>query len=284
MRLESISTGNFKLDGGAMFGSVPKSIWNRLYPADENNMCNWAMRCLFVEDGNRKILIDTGIGDKQSEKFFSYYYLNGNDSLMKSLSTIGVTPEDITDVILTHLHFDHCGGATAWNSDKDSIRPVFSKAKYWSHKDHWAHALNSNPREKASFLKENLLPLEESGQLHFVDSSLAFNENIRFHLANGHTESMLVPEIQVGDKRILYGADLVPSAPHIPANYVMAYDIRPLESMKERAALMDTLVDDENTMLFFEHDAAREGAFIGKNERGKHYMKAEVTLKDFLGS
>ena len=267
-----------------MFGSVPKSIWNKLYPADNNNMCNWAMRCLFVEDGNRRILIDTGIGDKQSEKFFSYYYLNGDDSLLKSLKNIGVATEDITDVILTHLHFDHCGGATAWNSGKDAIRPVFPNAKYWSHEKHWAHALDSNLREKASFLKDNLLPLQESGQLHFVNKELSFSDSIRFHLANGHTESMLIPEIQIGEKRIIYGADLVPSAPHIPANYVMAYDIRPLDSMKERASLIETLVDDSNALLFFEHDAEREGALIGKNERGKHYMKSALTLNEFLRS
>ena len=201
MRLETIHTGNFKLDGGAMFGTVPKSIWKNINPADENNMCNWAMRCLLVEDGNRLILIDNGIGEKQSEKFFGYYYLNGEHSLERSLHAAGVDYRDITDVVLTHLHFDHCGGSAKWNTSRDAYELTFPNAEYWVHEDHWNHALDSNPREKASFLKENMLPIQEFGQLRFIGDDLRISENVTALVTTGHTESMLCPKIKMGDNK-----------------------------------------------------------------------------------
>ena len=267
MRLRTIHTGNFKLDGGAMFGVVPKSLWNRLNPADENNMCNWAMRCLLVEDGNRLILIDNGIGDKQSEKFFGYYYLNGDHSLEKSLHSAGVDFGDITDVVLTHLHFDHCGGSIRYNQSTDRFVPTFPNATYWSHEAHWDHALNPNPRERASFLKENIVPIEESGQLKFVGTDLRISENIDVILANGHTEKMMCPRINLGERELIFCADLIPSAAHVPPHYVMAYDIRPLDSMTESAAFLDEVVQ-KNSILFFEHDLLNECGTVEKTDRG----------------
>jgi glyoxylase-like metal-dependent hydrolase (beta-lactamase superfamily II) len=280
MRLEVVNAGNFKLDGGAMFGVVPKSIWNKLNPADANNMCNWATRCLLVEDGNRLILIDTGLGDKQPEKFFSYYYLNGDDSLIKSLHAVGVEPKDITDVVLTHLHFDHCGGAIQWNSGKTMLLPAFPNATYWSHQDHWDHALNPNAREKASFLKENIEPIQESGQLKFVGDDLRISQNISVILSQGHTESMMCPKIQVGDRTLVYMADMIPSAGHVKPNYVMAYDIRPLNTMSERASFLKEALASDYT-LFFEHDVANECGQLAQTERG---IKLDTTfsLKEWL--
>jgi glyoxylase-like metal-dependent hydrolase (beta-lactamase superfamily II) len=267
MQLKSIHTGNFMLDGGAMFGVVPKSIWNRLNPADDKNMCNWAMRCLLIEDGNRRILIDNGIGDKQSEKFFGYYYLNGEESLQKSLNQSGLDFGDITDVVLTHLHFDHCGGSIKWDESKERFKPTFPNANYWSHKDHWHHALNPNPRERASFLTDNILPIEQSGQLKFIGDDLKISDNIDVILANGHTEKMMCPRIQYGDKTLVFCADMIPSAAHIPPHYVMAYDIRPLESMKESHTFLQDAVN-QNYTLFFEHDLNIECGTVLQTERG----------------
>lgn len=267
MNLKVINTGNFKLDGGAMFGVLPKVIWQKLNPPDENNLCNWAMRCLLVEDGNRIVLIDTGIGDKQSDKFFGYYYLNGDDSLKKSLHNAGVDFKDITDVFLTHLHFDHCGGAVAYNKENESFLPAFPNAKYWSNNNHWAHALNSNAREKASFLYENFVPLEKSGQLEFVKPDMKITENISFISVSGHTENMMCPVIKYKGKTLVYMADLIPSAAHIPVNRVMAYDIRPLETMSEKEKFLNKAAD-ENYILFFEHDLINECASIEKTEKG----------------
>lgn len=267
MRLETIHCGNFKLDGGAMFGTVPKSIWKNLNPADERNMCNWALRCLLVEDGNRLILIDNGLGDKQSEKFFSYYYLNGEHSLSKSLHDVGVDFKDITDVVLTHLHFDHCGGSVKWNSTRDKYELSFPNAEHWVHKDHWAHALDSNPREKASFLTENIQPIQELGNLRFLPDDLSITENISAIVANGHTEKMICPKINLGDKQLVFMADLIPSVGHIRPNYVMGYDIRPLETMKERGAFLEEAVENDY-ILMFEHDLNTECGTIKKTERG----------------
>ncbi len=272
MKLYTINTGYFKLDGGAMFGVVPKVIWNRLHPADENNLCNWAMRCMLVQDGDRLILIDTGMGDKQDDKFFGYYYLNGNDTLEKSLNSYGFTKEDITDVLHTHLHFDHCGGSIVWNSDKTGYEPAFKNATYWTYEKQWQHALNPNPREKASFLKENLLPMKEAGILKFVGNDLKISDTVSVFLGYGHTEAMMMPKIQYGDKTIVFMADLMPSTHHIKPSYALGYDIRPLDTMAERETF-NTKAIENNYILFFEHDPVYECAILKQTERGARVDK-----------
>ncbi len=274
MELHIIDTGFFKLDGGAMFGTVPKSIWNRLNPADDNNMCNWAMRCLLVVDGNRRILIDTGIGDKQSEKFYSYYYLNGADTLTSSLNTAGFEKSDITDVLLTHLHFDHCGGAVQWNKNRTGYEPAFPNATYHLSEAHFAHAQNSNMREKASFLPENYMPLQEAGVLNFVKNGEMLAPGIGIIIVNGHTVEMCCPMIRHNDHTIFYAADLFPSSAHIPVNYVMGYDIEPLVTMETRAAINARAVE-ENWILYFEHDRAIPMARVQVNEKGQ-YSAGEI--------
>jgi glyoxylase-like metal-dependent hydrolase (beta-lactamase superfamily II) len=280
MRLKTIHTGNFMLDGGAMFGTVPKSIWQKINPANDQNMCNWAMRCLLVEDGNRLILIDNGMGEKQSEKFFGYYYLNGIHSLKKSLHDAGVDFNDITDVVLTHLHFDHCGGSVKWNTMKDNYELTFPNATYWVHESHWNHAINPNPREKASFLKENMLPIQELGHLKFMPDNLQITDNISGILAQGHTESMFCPKISIGNQMLVFMADMIPSIGHIKPNYVMGYDIRPLETMKERESFLKKAVSDEY-ILFFEHDLITECGTISEGERGYQIQNAG-NLSDFV--
>jgi len=280
MRLKTIHTGNFMLDGGAMFGTVPKSIWQKINPANDQNMCNWAMRCLLVEDGNRLILIDNGMGEKQSEKFFGYYYLNGIHSLKKSLHDAGVDFNDITDVVLTHLHFDHCGGSVKWNTMKDNYELTFPNATYWVHESHWNHAINPNPREKASFLKENMLPIQELGHLKFMPDNLQITDNISGILAQGHTESMFCPKIFIGNQTLVFMADMIPSIGHIKPNYVMGYDIRPLETMKERESFLKKAVSDEY-ILFFEHDLSIECGTISVGERGYQIQNAG-NLSDFV--
>lgn len=267
MNLYTINTGFFKLDGGAMFGVVPKSMWKKINPPDDNNMCNWAMRCLLVEDGDRLILIDNGIGNKQDDKFFGYYYLNGDDTLSKSLAKHGFHEDDITDMFLTHLHFDHCGGSIAWNSSKDKLEPVFKNATYWSNEKHWEWATKPNPREKASFLKENILPIQESGQLKFIKEGEKVSENFAVRMVSGHTESMMLPIINYKDKKIAYCADLIPSAGHTPIPYVMAYDTRPLLSLQEKTDFLNDAVK-ENYVLFFEHDPVNECGIIEMTDRG----------------
>ena len=280
MRAQVIHTGNFKLDGGAMFGVVPKVIWNKLNPADENNLCNWAMRCLLVEDGNRLILIDTGIGQKQDDKFFGYYYLNGDNSLANSLHQAGVDFGDITDVLLTHLHFDHCGGAIQWNQSKDAFVPTFPKATYWSHAEHWHHALHPNRREKPSFLKENIVPVQESGQLKFIGDDLKLSDNVSLLLANGHTEKMMCPMIKIGDRTIVYMADMIPSSAHVPINFLMSYDIRPLQVMDEKERFLKEAADN-NYILFFEHDLNVECATVEHTEKGIKISRTGQ-LSDFI--
>ncbi len=276
MTIYPLNTGNFKLDGGAMFGVVPKTLWSRTNPADENNMCNWSMRSMLIQDGTRLILIDAGIGDKQSEKFFSHYYMNGNDSLSGNLSKLGFSKEDITDVFLTHLHFDHCGGAIQWNKDHTGFEPAFKNATYWSTENHWKWATEPNPREKASFLTENILPIQESGQLQFVQRTGNYTQNVFSNFdvlfVDGHTESMMIPHIQYKDKTVVFMADLLPSTGHIPLPFVMGYDTRPLITMGEKALFLKQAVNKE-FVLFLEHDSVNECCTLINTEKG-------VRLKD----
>ncbi|HLU17476.1 MAG TPA: MBL fold metallo-hydrolase [Edaphocola sp.] len=267
MNLYTIDTGLFKLDGGAMHGVVPKSMWSKLNPADENNMCSWAMRCLLVEEGDRLILIDTGIGDKQDQKFFGHYYLHGDASLHQSIRNAGFSADDITDVFLTHLHFDHVGGAV--KREGDHLLPTFKNAKYWSNQKHWDWAVHPNAREKASFLKENIMPLQESGQLHFFDGDDGdeFMPGFKVRIVHGHTESMMLPQLSYKGKTILYAADLLPSMHHLPLPWVMAYDTRPLDTLKEKEALLKEAADND-WLLYFEHDAVNEMCTVLQTERG----------------
>ena len=267
MRVYSINAGHFKLDGGAMFGVVPKTMWNKVNPADENNMCSWAMRCLLIEHGNYKILIDNGMGNKQDEKFFSHYYPHGEDSIEKNLAKHGFTTDDITDVFLTHLHFDHCGGSLMREGNK--IVPTFKKALYWTNQKHWQSATNPNDREKASFLKENILPLEESGQLRFIEAADGeeWLQDIRIRYVNGHTDAMMLPQINYNDTTILFCADLVPSTGHLSMPWVMAYDMRPLDTLREKYKLLNEAVAN-NWVLFFEHDPKNECCSLQQTDKG----------------
>ncbi len=265
MKLYSIDTGYFKLDGGAMFGVVPKSIWQRTNPADSNNLCTWGNRLLLIEDGKRLTLVDTALGDKQDDKFFGHYHLHGDDTLDKSLAKYGFHRDDITDVFLTHLHFDHCGGAIAREGDK--LVPAFKNAHFWSNEKHWDWAVNPNPREKASFLKENILPIQESGQLKFLKENEAYDTHIDVRYAFGHTEAMMLPQITYKGKTILYMADLLPSVGHIPLPYVMSYDVRPLTTMDERQSYWQEIVEKEY-ILFFEHDPTNECCTLQQTEKG----------------
>ncbi|HEY9342797.1 MAG TPA: MBL fold metallo-hydrolase [Hanamia sp.] len=267
MNLFAINAGHFKLDGGAMFGVVPKSMWKKWNPPDENNMCNWAMRCLLIEDEGRLILIDNGMGNKQDEKFFGYYFLNGDETLEKSLSQYGFTKDDITDVFLTHLHFDHCGGSI--EKENDRLVPAFKNATYWSNEKHWQWATQPNDREKASFLKENILPIKESGKLKFIETKegIQFTQNINIRFVNGHTESMMLPQIKYKDKTIIYVADLLPSVAHIPIPYVMAYDTRPLYTLKEKKSFLAE-AQQKDFILFFEHDPEIECCNLQLTDRG----------------
>ena len=266
MKLHTIHTGNFKLDGGAMFGVVPKQIWNKINPADENNLCTWAMRCLLIEDNNRLILIDTGIGNKQNEKFFGHYHLHGNHSLDASLSAKGFSKDDITDVFLTHLHFDHCGGSILREGER--FIPAFKNATFWSNQRHWKWATEPNDREKASFLKENILPIQQSGQLKFVEESAQdFPNQMAIRYVFGHTEAMMLPQINYKDKTILYMADLLPSAGHIPLPYVMAYDMFPLTTLTEKKNFLTEAIQN-NYILYFEHDPEIECCTLIETEKG----------------
>ncbi len=275
MQLHSIHTGLFKLDGGAMFGVVPKSIWQRTNPADENNMCTWAMRSLLIEDGDKLILIDNGMGDKQDEKFFGYYYRHGGFSLENSLKKAGFSMEDITDVFLTHLHFDHCGGGVVWKDrEKKIAETAFPNATYWSNTDHWQWAIHPNAREKASFLKENLLPMEESGQLKLIDSmdSSPFSQFDILYV-DGHTDKMMIPHIRYKDQTIVFAADLIPSVGHLPLPYVMGYDTRPLLTLDEKASFLHEATE-QKMVLFFEHDAVNECCTLKMTEKGPRLDRA----------
>lgn len=276
MKIYPLNTGNFKLDGGAMFGVVPKSIWQKTNPADENNMCTWSMRCMLIEDENRLMIVDAGIGDKQSEKFFSHYYLHGNDSLEGNLKKLGFTPDDITDVFLTHLHFDHCGGAIRWNKEHTGFEPVFRNALFWSNDRHWEWATVPNAREKASFLSENILPLKETGQLQMVERKADLTENVFNGMdvlfVDGHTDSMMIPHVKYKGKTIVFMADLLPSVGHIPLAYVMGYDTRPLITLDEKDKFLRRAVEEE-FILFLEHDSVNECCTLQMTDKG-------VRLKD----
>jgi glyoxylase-like metal-dependent hydrolase (beta-lactamase superfamily II) len=284
MKLYSVHTGNFKLDGGAMFGVVPKSIWNKINPADGNNLCSWAMRCLLIEDEGKLILVDNGIGNKQDAKFFSHYYLHGDQTLDSSLANHGFRCDDITDVILTHLHFDHCGGSIIREGDK--LVPAFKNATYWSNEEHWEWATKPNEREKASFLRENILPIQEGGQLKFVDlpnvdwngskplPKQRFSDNISLRFVEGHTAGMMLPQIMYKGRTIVFMADLLPSAGHIPLPYVMAYDMFPLTTLQEKKSFLAEALE-KNYILFFEHDAVNECCNLQQTEKG-------IRPKDFF--
>ncbi len=277
MKLYPINSGNFKLDGGAMFGVVPKSLWQKTNPADTNNMIDIAARCLLIEDGNRLILIDTGMGNKQSDKFFGYYYLWGNDTIDNSLKQYGFHRDDITDVFMTHLHFDHCGGSIQWNKDRTGYEPAFKNAPFWSNHNHWQWAVRPNKREKASFLKENILPMQDSGQLKFISlpqkdilekSELGFD----VFFANGHTDKQMLPMINYKGKTIVFMADLIPTVGHLPIPFVMGYDTRPLLTLDEKERFLN-LAADNNYYLFLEHDAHNEIITVQHTDKG-------VRLKD----
>jgi glyoxylase-like metal-dependent hydrolase (beta-lactamase superfamily II) len=279
MEIYSIETGNFKLDGGAMFGVVPKLIWNKVYPADENNLCNWAMRCIVVVDGNRRILIDNGIGDKQDEKFLRHYHLNGNENLEKSLNKQGFTFEDITDVVLTHLHFDHCGGSIKYNNKRELVAS-FPKATYHTSRQQWEWAINPNRREGASFLKENILPLMQSGKLNLFDHEHELFSDFYVKLFFGHTDGQVIPHITKNDKTFVFCADFFPSAAHLPIPFVMAYDTRPLISMQERQIFFEEALK-KDYILFFEHDFYHECCTLHETDKGPR-AKETFSLDQFF--
>ncbi len=281
MNLYSIETGFFKLDGGAMFGVVPKTLWGSKHPADADNLCTWAMRCLLVETDGHLVLIDNGIGNKQDEKFFSHYKLHGSATLEGSLKKHGFTPDDITDVLLTHLHFDHCGGSIKRQGEK--LVPAFRNARYWSNRFHWEWATRPNPREKASFLRENILPIQESGQLNFVEADRKTEADTPYVkdlfpgfdvlMVNGHTDAMMIPHIAYKGRTLVYLADLIPSAHHIPIPWVISYDTRPLLSMQEKAPVLEKAAD-AGSILFFEHDDVTECAVVERTEKGVRLKEA----------
>ena len=266
MKIISIETGNFKLDGGAMFGVVPKSLWERTNPADDRNLCSWAMRSMLVDYGERKILIDNGIGDKQSDKFFSHYHLHGDACLISSLALNGYHPDDITDVFLTHLHFDHCGGGIKYN-EKGELVTVFKNATYWSNELHWNLAMNPNDRERASFLQENLVPMRASGQLDFIKNDGIFLPGFDVLYAHGHTEYQMIPHINYKGNTIVFAADLLPSVGHIPLPYVMGYDTRPLTTLKEKKVFLETVAKKGYT-LFLEHDYYQSCCTLKETDKG----------------
>ena len=279
MKIHKIETGNFKLDGGAMFGVVPKTLWNKVYPADENNLCNLSMRCMLVETDDRKILIDTGIGDKQGEKFFSYYYLNGTHSLNSSLQAVNIRYDAITDVILTHLHFDHCGGAVKKNKD-GNYNLTFPNATYWVSRKQWQWAMHPNQREKASYLQENFELLQESGKLCFIDDGGSFAQGIELRLYNGHSEGLIIPFIQYKGRTLVFMADLIPTVAHIPESWICGYDTQPLVSMKERKQFL-TEAWQHQYILFFEHDIANECCILQDTEKGIR-MGRSFSFEEFL--
>ncbi|WP_031526153.1 MBL fold metallo-hydrolase [Dyadobacter crusticola] len=282
MNIHIIDTGFFKLDGGAMFGVVPKSLWNKQNPADEKNLCSWAMRCLLIEDGEKLILVDTGMGDKQDARFFGHYDLHGDATLLGSIRSKGFEPADITDVVLTHLHFDHVGGAVRFSKDYTKLTPTFPNATYWSNEAHWNWATNPNPREKASFLKENILPLQEAGQLRFIEHQVSPFSSINFLFVDGHTEQMMLPVISYKGKKLVYAADLLPSSFHVPIPWIMSYDMRPLQTMDEKQLVLQNAADEEH-VLIFEHDPVYEAGIVVHTEK-RIRIGTRGPLSDFIGN
>lgn len=285
MQLFPIEAGNFKLDGGAMFGVVPKTLWTRTNPADQNNMIDIAARCLLIQNGDRLTLIDTGMGNKQDEKFFGYYYRWGDFSLESSLKKYGFHPDDITDVFLTHLHFDHCGGAVQWNKDRTGYEPAFKNAHYWSNKDHWQWATKPNRREVASFLKENIIPMEESGQLKFIDqptSDFATANEMDFGIlfVDGHTDKQMLPHITYKGKTLVFMADLLPTAGHLPLPFVMGYDTRPLLTLPEKEKFLHQAADN-NYYLFLEHDAHNPIITVKNTDKGVR-LDRSLSFNEFI--
>ncbi|MFZ1678102.1 MAG: MBL fold metallo-hydrolase [Saprospiraceae bacterium] len=285
MKIIPIETGRFKLDGGAMFGVIPKTIWQKMIPADENNLCSWGMRCLLIDAGDQRILVDTGLGDKQDDRFFSHYFLHGNETLLSSLHNAGYSPDDITDVILTHFHFDHVGGAVK-KDENGNLSPTFPNAKYWTTQKHYDWAYEPNARERASFLKENFVPLKEAGVLHYVPEVQGYqwNDFIKIRLSYGHTESMMLPEIKVNDDvTLIYVADLIPSAHHVGLPYIMGYDIRALVTLEEKTPFL-TEVAQKGYYLFLEHDEDTECVSIRLDARGRPEVDKKISLPSLLAS
>lgn len=294
MKLHPIHAGNFKLDGGAMFGVVPKTLWSKTNPADDNNYCTWSTRCLLVEDGDRLILLDNGIGTKQDAKFLSRYYLHGSYSFENSFKQAGFTFDDVTDMVLSHLHFDHCGGSIRYNKDKTGFETTFKNATYWSNKEHWEWATKPNSREQASFLRENIQPIEDSGQLKWIEGensggtdtneyieSKQLGNALSMMFVRGHTDAMMIPHIHYKEKTVVYVADLIPSVGHIPLQYVCGYDTRPLLTLSEKELFLN-LAAEKEFVLFFEHDSVNECCTVQKTDKGIR-VKDIFTLKEFFG-
>lgn len=285
MKVFAIDTGHFKLDGGAMFGVVPKTLWQKLIPADENNLCSWTMRCLLVDTGSQVILVDTGLGNKQDEKFFSLYYLHGDGELVASINKAGYDVSQVTDVLLTHFHFDHVGGAVS-KKDDGTYYPTFPNAKYWTTQKHYGWAVNPNARERASFLKENFIPLMEKGVLHYAPEKQGYqwSRNVKLRFSHGHTESMMLPEFKINDRvTIIFAADLIPSAHHVGLPYIMGYDIRPLITLEEKTSFLKE-VAQKGYYLFLEHDKDTECITIKLDERGRPEVDRRMTLAEVLES
>ncbi len=283
MQLHLIESGKFKLDGGAMFGIVPKRLWHKLNPPDEYNMCTWSMRCLLVQTGERNILVDTGIGDKQDEKFRSHFEPHGADTLLGSLAKVGLEPEAITDVLLTHLHFDHVGGAVRYDAT-GKLTPTFPNATYWSNERHWNWALQANIKERASLLRENFVPIQEAGLLRYIDvqqEDVEFLPGFNLRFLYGHTEAMMMPSFQINGKTIYYGADLIPSSFHVGLPYIMAYDVRPLHTLEEKKRLLSEVME-KDALVLFEHDPALAGARLRRNEKGRIVLGEPQELRSFL--
>ena len=279
MKIHSLNTGNFKLDGGAMFGVVPKSLWNRTNPADSNNMCEWSMRCMLIEDGNKLTLIDNGMGTKQDEKFFSHYYLSGNDTLEGNLNKLGFSTDDVTDMFLTHLHFDHCGGGIKWNKDKTKFEATFKNVTYWTNSRHWKWATEPNQREKVSFMKENIIPMFELDQLKFTDKEGFSYFDVL--MVDGHTDAQMLPHVKYKGRTVVFVADLIPSVGHIPLPYVMGYDTRPLLTMNEKAKFLNEAADNQY-VLFFEHDSVNECCTVQHTEKGVR-LKETFKFNELFG-